>query len=446
MFKGFKQVYKFTFLNYLKNKSYIAVTLIIMILALALPGVISYLVNTFDDKETPPNTAEKVYVVNEITDKDIDYSILNMLSLPEGFVKPEYVPASSVEEAIDTADDAGDKSLILQIYELDESVSAKVIIPENSTATKDDASSIKDILNENSPVFLFLATGRDISDLAKLSAGVSTGTFTADNYVKGITDDDAVDMNNSDIKGTINMVVVMVTAFLIYFFCLMYGNSIANSMIMEKQSKLMDMMLVSVKPESMILGKYLGIFSAALLQVGLIIAGLFGGLFIMMQTTMKDKADMINGILTAVTSAGMLKIAGIILAIVCLIVGCAFYCSISTIGGSISSSREGLAKNQAIFILTLVASFYVVFFGGMATQMKDFPVILQLIPPVSAFLTPGSLLTGVIPPYVGIISIIISLVAIALINFIAGKLYKMASLYKGEELTLKTAFKRLKKQ
>ena len=71
----------------------------------------------------------------------------------------------------------------------------------------------------------------------------------------------------NSIKSTVNYIVVYVTMFVMYMVILMYGNSIAQNVVMEKESKLMDTMLVSVKPQALVFGKMLGILAAGFLQL-----------------------------------------------------------------------------------------------------------------------------------------------------------------------------------
>ena len=58
---------------------------------------------------------------------------------------------------------------------------------------------------------------------------------------------------------------------------LLYGQSTAASVILEKTSKLMDLFLVSVEPGAMVLGKVLATALAGLLQLAVWAAGLAGG-------------------------------------------------------------------------------------------------------------------------------------------------------------------------
>ena len=68
-----------------------------------------------------------------------------------------------------------------------------------------------------------------------------------------------------------------VNIMLLYFLILFYGQGTANCVVLEKSSKLMDTMLVSVKPEAMVIGKVLAQAFTCVIQIALWVIGLWGG-------------------------------------------------------------------------------------------------------------------------------------------------------------------------
>ena len=66
----------------------------------------------------------------------------------------------------------------------------------------------------------------------------------------------------------------------LYFFVLAYGQGVANSVVTEKSSKLMESMLVAVKPAAIILGKLLAITLTGIIQLFSWIFGLIISFFI----------------------------------------------------------------------------------------------------------------------------------------------------------------------
>ena len=134
--------------------------------------------------------------------------------------------------------------------------------------------------------------------------------------------------------GLLSMLLPFASLMLLYFLVLLYGQSTAASVILEKTSKLMDLFLVSVEPGAMVLGKVLATALAGLLQLAVWAAGLAGGFAIggavVRQTGVTlPLLEVLKGVgrLTGLFSVpAMLEAAGLLLA------GFLLYCSLSAIG------------------------------------------------------------------------------------------------------------------
>lgn len=177
--------------------------------------------------------------------------------------------------------------------------------------------------------------------------------------------------------GLLSMLLPFASLMLLYFLVLLYGQSTAASVILEKTSKLMDLFLVSVEPGAMVLGKVLATALAGLLQLAVWAAGLAGGFAIggavVRQTGVTlPLLEVLKGVgrLTGLFSVpAMLEAAGLLLA------GFLLYCSLSAIGGSMAGKAEDLSSTNVLFSLVLVASFFCCMFaGGMDGMTSSAPV------------------------------------------------------------------------
>ena len=149
--------------------------------------------------------------------------------------------------------------------------------------------------------------------------------------------------------GLLSMLLPFASLMLLYFLVLLYGQSTAASVILEKTSKLMDLFLVSVEPTAMVLGKVLATALAGLLQLAVWAAGLAGGFAIggavVRQTGVTlPLLEVLRGAgrLTGLFSVpAMLEAAGLLLA------GFLLYCSLSAIGGR--EGRGPVQHQRAVF-------------------------------------------------------------------------------------------------
>ena len=234
--------------------------------------------------------------------------------------------------------------------------------------------------------------------------------------------------------GLLSMLLPFASLMLLYFLVLLYGQSTAASVILEKTSKLMDLFLVSVEPGAMVLGKVL----AGLLQLAVWAAGLAGGFAIggavVRQTGVTlPLLEVLKGVgrLTGLFSApAMLEAAGLQLA------GFLLYCSLSAIGGSMAGKAEDLSSTNVLFSLVLVASFFCCMFAGGMDGMTSSARWLDYVPFTAILVTPSRVLLGQT-------SLLGGLVSLALV---VGRVYRLMSLYKGNPPTPRRVLRMLREK
>ena len=237
--------------------------------------------------------------------------------------------------------------------------------------------------------------------------------------------------------------LIFISIMVVYMMVLIYGNGINQSVVMEKSSKLMDTMLVSIQPQALITGKLLGVLGAAFLQVLSWAVALIAGMIVGVKGM-----DMIHPgtsftaltFLKSFNELNLFRPINVIIGIVSLLIGILFYASFSAISGSISSTKEEAQSNQSIFVMLLVISFYLVLFFGMK---QDIATWLYLVPFTSVMVLPAGICTGSISIALGLAGLLIIIVSSVLLLVLAGKLYVMMSLYKGNKVSLSKALKML---
>ena len=450
MFKNFSKVFKFTFHNQVTTKSFKAATIIITALLIIVPVAIFALVgasSSDDDDELVACGAEKIYVVNE-KNPDVDYSLLNSIGVKD-YSSFDYINSKSVSEALETINNAGEvTSIVLEITEGEEGYSSRIVVPSKTVLDTEKVEKYDEFLSQNMNFFSVLASGQDVMALSMMSMPIETDSFKASSYKAGdslFNDKAAVDQQNNDdmLKG-FTPILTFISIMVIYFIVIMYGNGITQNVVMEKASKLMDTMLVSVHPQAMIFGKMLGVLAAAFIQFFSWVIGLVVGLIAGVKVIQMIKPGKDFAVVTFLKSFKELNIftpVNTIIAVLVLILGIVFYCALAAICGAISSSREEAASNQAIFVIALLISFYLVLFGGMSGDVATW---LYLLPFTSAMILPPQICAGTLDLGIGLAGLGIMVAATLLLIILAGKLYTMMALYKGKQVNIVTAFKMMK--
>ena len=441
MFRNFDKVFKFTFNNQVKVKSYKSMTIIFSILLIVIPAVIMYFVGTSkkDDDETIESSgAASVYVVNEVAG-DTDFNMLNYMG-ESNYENIKYISYDTVDEALEAAKGSTDV-LVLEFEEKDGEINSSVIVPNSSAITRVQADNFNKFLDKNKNFVAILAMGIGMDNLAEMSMQTESDVYTVSGYDKGVSlleDKEASEsIEANQVKSVFNYVVVFVTIMVLYFVILMYGNSISMHVVMEKESKLMDTMLISVHPEAMVFGKMLGVLAAGFIQLFAWAISIAIGLFVGTKLVEAEGGSlMLISFFKSMGEMGVMTVPGVILAVITVLFGILIYASLSCVAGSISNNREEAASNNGIFVLILVISFYLVLFCGLGAENAVMPTWMMFIPPVAAMVLPAALLLGTIPLGIGLLAVLVLVVTSLALTVLAGKLYKMMSLYKGNGVKL----------
>ena len=450
MFKNFDKVFKFTFRNQTSTKGYkrgtFLTAFILFIIPVAIFSIVGYVLKN-DDDELKSCGAERVYVVDPEA-PNADFNILNVTGV-EGYTDIQYSNAETVDEALETIESRGEKkSIVLQIRKEDGQLQSRIILPDVCELEKDDVKNYNDFIDESGNVFALIASGIDMGDMTEVMKQTDYSVYDSDGFRDG-TDlyTDAGKLNeqqNAKILPVFNMILTYICVIFIYMIIIMYGNSILQNIVLEKSSKLMDTMLISVSPQALVFGKMLAVLTSGILQLLVWIAGLVGGVVAGLKIfgTMLSGADTV--VMTFVKSfadLGLFKPVNVIVGILALIFGIIMYASLSAVAGAISGTREEAASNQSLFIMLLLFSFYAILFKGMNTTNPA--LWLYLVPFTSAMVLPSGICSGIISTGVAAAGLGILVVCSLGLIILAGKLYKMMSLYKGNKVSLGKAIKML---
>lgn len=443
---SFKKIFAFTFRQATKGKGFRILTVAIALIGLLLPVVIMSLVELNSEEEIIYTYSIKnVFVYDEIQGADIDYSLLNGLG-DENYSSVIYQNADSAESAINAAALADGYAIALLLTKSERGVNADIVVPDNSKLQNGDSFSFSEFMGKYYSFILLLKSGITEEQLAAISTNVSmtdvTNIHTEDPY-------DPIQDNIQAVKMIISMILPVLIILIMYFLLIFYGQGIATSIVMEKSSKLMDTFLLSVKPIEMILGKTLALsitgFIQAFIWFGSAFLGLKTGVEVVKIINPDTKMMIVQFFDSLSELAGVFTLGGFLMTVLFIFFGFIMYCSLAAIGGAISEKQEDLSTNNLIFTMVLVISYMVTFFSsalfGESSSAKASAV--DFIPFTSIFTMPSKILLGDISYGLAFLSLFFLIVATLLIGMLAGKLYKVMALYKGNFPGLKKIVKML---
>lgn len=430
-----------------------------VLLCLFVPIIGMALTEKLSDQEKEPEVVEtnaKVICAVDLTEPAIeDFSFLNDLGTSEShFIYRTY---SSVEEAKAGAEQ--DPQSLIGV--LDRNATGYVfslILPDNTALSQEDADHAETLLTPALSVIPMQKAGIGMQELQVLMQPLETELHVENAEGADLTDavlENTEESNETDTE-SVRQIVAGVATYLnvmvLYFLVLFYGQAAARQVVLEKSSKLMDTFLISVRPEAMVFGKVLAEACSSILQVGCWIVALIGGFAVGGQVVLWINPDSTMALLQLFTALGdlnsFLSIPGAILALVVMLAGFLLYCGLASIGGAIAGKDEDLSNTNALFSLALVISFCVVLYSGNLFDEAGggVPLWQDLVPFTALLVVPGQLLTGVLSLPVGLLSLAILFVTTGILLYLAGRIYKMMALYKGEVPKLSQVFGMLLKR
>lgn len=434
-FRGVSKIFSFTLRQHVQGKGYKVSTVVLGLLCLVLPALIMILTAAFGSGEESLPAYEvgiisRVVVVDD-AENQADYAVLNALQDPN-FSDIHYETAASVEEAAELTRGSSD-TLILLCKEDSLSMKIHVLLPEDSSLTEDDAAHYQQFLDWAYSAVQVEKSGLDETQLMDLAAPVETEVIAGESRETGETDDLA------GMRDILSMLLPFAVIMVLYFMILAYGQGVANCVLMEKTSKLVDTLLVSVRPGAMMLGKVLAIALSGVMQLFIWVACLTASFAVgtAAVTAMDPETDMLLIQLFRMFGevGGLFTVPGIILAVLMILSGFLLYCGLAAIGGSMASKSEDLGNTNMLFTLALVVSFFAVLYGS---NMGGGSYTWQLYVPFTAMLVvPSEVLLGEVSVLTACISFGIMLVCTGIMIFLAGKVYRLLILRKGTPLSPK---------
>lgn len=372
-FTGVGKVFRFTLAAHVKNKSNL-VSLIIMLLLALVSVPLAAIFSGGSAVGAEQSGIETVYICNE-TPFALD---MNALSADAYFSGTQF-SALETQEKIEP--ESG--SVVVQI----QMESAGYYSIALHTAPEDawddgELAQLKSALNLAFDEARLQAVGADESQSALASMPFSVEFITQRDYENG-----------SEITFDTKFAVQYVYSIFVMMISIMAASYIARAIVEEKASKLVELLMVSVRPLALILGKILAVMA--------FIFGMFLSIllaFALSYTVSGFFLD-VSSIPQMLASFGIsgqslnLNPMTILIVLVSLILGYFTFSILSGINGTCCSTMEDIEYAQLSSIL-IIMSGYLISCVAAAFTSGPAPVIVSLLPVVSVFCAPVSYVCG----------------------------------------------------
>ena len=277
--------------------------------------------------------------------------------------------------------------------------------------------------------------------LAQVEASVHLATFRTDKDEEGA----ATSAIASSLAG-------MVLGFLLYFILAIYGAMVMQSVIEEKSSRILEVMVSTVKPFEMLMGKILGVALVAALQVAVwgVLIMLFSaailpaimpenmmasveavqsGADISALATQQDiDPEMLTAMASLLDTGHLAMIVGVVLLF--LVGGFLLYASLyAAIGASVDQAQDA-QQLTSVVTLPIILAFVV-----MMVVMKDPNSPLVFWASMIPFTSPIVMVARIpsdIPAWEIVVSLVVLFVSFILTTWLASKIYRVGIFMHGK--------------
>jgi ABC-2 type transport system permease protein len=226
---------------------------------------------------------------------------------------------------------------------------------------------------------------------------------------------------------------------LIFMLIVLYGNWIAMSVVEEKSSRVMEVILNAATPFQLLTGKVLGVGAVALTQYAAIVAA--GSLALLAQIPIA--AIVLGGGGGGAAMPGGLTPAMLILLGVFGVLGFLLYGVLYAAAGSLVSRQEDVQAAVMPLALISTGAYLVSTYSslGMLDIKREWLAVLAQIPFMSPFLMLGRIGSGEVSPGEVVLAIVLLVAAIAGSLWIASRIYSAGVLLYGQRPGLRSIWR-----
>jgi ABC-2 type transport system permease protein len=216
-------------------------------------------------------------------------------------------------------------------------------------------------------------------------------------------------------------IVAIIGVGLLYFVLILFGQFVAQGVVEEKSSRVVELLLATMKPWQLLAGKILGLGLLGLGQIVLLaVVGIGGALAF-----------------DVVSVPGQL--IGTVLSVVAwFVLGYAFYASVFAVAASLVSRQEDLGSVLTPTSLLLVAGF-VIAIQATGNPGGTLATVTSYVPGLSPMVMPVRMAAGEAAWWEVAAAVVLMLVAIGLVVRLGGRVYAGALLRTGGKLKLREA-------
>lgn len=432
--RGTGEVFRFTLIQTLKSKAFIISVVFMLVMALFSSPVIQLIYGGDSDKKIEHSKIKKAYICNELPflqdgteiTKDID---------DEAYADVKFVVSSEDVKALsDKLEEEGAQceSIIVHPYVSEVGgVTVELIRVSGGAVKADDCKELSAILCRNLDKYKEQMSGLPAEQLELLhyEYTIEMNYITPDGT---LTDDKDKGIGGGQF-GVVYAILIIVS-----MLCIIASSQVATAVVTDKSSRVVELLLTSVRPMALLLGKIFAMLVATIGQIVLMLIAMVisnkitGRLFGVTKTAATTLIP--KGVLSNLT------VTNAVIAVVLIALGLLFYAIFAGVCGAMVSKMEELQEALKYFTFLSLIGMYGAIAAIISMQSSSqniFVKVCEMFPLTSPMITPGARIIGVTPISYALIAIVILLILDFVMLTLAARVYEGLITNMGNPMKLK---------
>ncbi|MGN0164760.1 MAG: ABC transporter permease [Lachnospiraceae bacterium] len=428
-YRGFTQVFSFTFMQAVRSKSLQVTTLIMVLAALLVFPVLNRDKKPDEDYESPVN---KVYVINESGMENIPYS--EAFKDETGYGK---VIFEETGKKIDTL-----------TKEIEENHSDEIVLklslsmetgtyqfdfyrdPE-SEVEYDDVADMAYILTKWFEKYKVSILDADEATLEMVGKVVDFTYMDSGEYLE--TDEHEI-ISDADYN------VVYAFLMVVYMVVIMASGMVSSKVVEEKANRVVEYLMTTVRPMALVLGKVVAMLSVTVGEIALIaVAAFVSNKVAAVMYGTKSSIDALSGFMST-EAISNLSAGNIIICILMIAIGILIYGLLAGLFGASVSKMEDLQQGIKAYTFLILICF---FMSMAACEMmwtvgiNGFVRFCMIFPFTSVMILPGAILIGKATIATIVVAVVLQVVTAVIVLKIVSMVYETIIVMNGNPVSVK---------
>jgi ABC-2 type transport system permease protein len=229
-------------------------------------------------------------------------------------------------------------------------------------------------------------------------------------------------------SGMVTFFLGYAVGIILYMVILLYGINVMRSVLEEKQTRIIEVLVSSLRPFQLMLGKVVGVGGVGLFQFGIWVATGFVMIHFRTQIlgAFNVPADQVSSFALPTIGAGLLaSIAAY------FVLGYLLYSSLfAVVGASVTADSEAQQAQQPVMMLLIFS--LIVSFAALSDPGGQIAIVTSMIPFSSPIIMPVRMATSDVPLTQLALSLAIGAATVLVVVWLSARIYRIGILMYGK--------------